>query len=160
MQQDQDAIRVFEIALVLLDAGAGEGAAEGDGEGGADELGEREVGDVRELILQLGFPIGVGSCAEDVYQRPSGVAGRLDDPPQPLAMRVLDDHAVRRRQIDLEEGVTSLRVRQRDRQPVVVETPPEGTVLDEELDWERGGEDLMQRADQEFVLADRETLHN
>ena len=49
MQQDQDAIGVFEVALVLLDAGAGEGAAEGDGEGGADELGEREVGDVGEL---------------------------------------------------------------------------------------------------------------
>ena len=49
VQQDQDAIRVFEVALVLLDAGAGEGAAEGDGEGGADELGEREIGDVGEL---------------------------------------------------------------------------------------------------------------
>ena len=88
-----------------------------------------------------------------------GVAGRLDDAPQTLAMRVLDDHAVRWREIDFKEGVTPLRVRQHDRQPVVVETPPEGTVLDEELDWERGGEDLMQRADQEFVLADRETLH-
>ena len=106
-----------------------------------------------------GFPIGVGPCAEDVYQRPSGVAGGVDDPPQPFAMRVLDDHAVRRRQVDLEKGVTSPRVGERDRQPVVVETPPEGTVLDEELDRERGGEDLMQRADQEFVLADRETLH-
>ena len=74
-------------------------------------------------------------------------------------MRVLDDHAIGRRQIDLEKGVTPLRIRQRDRQPVVVEAPPEGTVLDEELDRKRGGENLMQRADQEFVLADRETLH-
>jgi len=40
-----------------------------------------------------------------------------------------------------------------------VETPTQGAVLDEELDRKRRGEDLMQRADQEFVLADRETLH-
>jgi hypothetical protein len=41
-----------------------------------------------------------------------------------------------------------------------VQTAAERPVLDEELDWERRGEDLMQRADQEFVLADRETLHS
>jgi hypothetical protein len=52
------------------------------------------------------------------------------------------------------------RIGEGDGESVVVEPPPEVAVLDEELDRERGGEDLMQRADQEFVLADRETLHN
>ena len=89
-------------------------------------------------VLELGFPLRVGPRAEDVDQRPAGVAGRVDDAAEALAMRVLDDHAVRRREIDLEEGVAPLRVGDGDRQAVVVEPARERPVLDEELDRERG----------------------
>ena len=115
VEHDQDPIRVAQIALVLLDARAGQRAAELGQQRHAEQLRHRQIGDVGKLAVELFLPLGGRgrADAEDVDQRAARVADRLERLLQAAARVVFDDDAGAGADIGLEVGVGSARIANR-----------------------------------------------
>ena len=124
-----------------------------------DQFREREVGDVRIVVLEALFAVGVAARPEDVDERSAGVPRRVDQPAETPPVVVLDEDAVGGGEPGLQVRVTPPGVGGGHGQPGFVEPPGKGPVLDQEFDVEAGSQHLMERANQELVLADRKTLH-
>ena len=112
VQQDQDAIGVAEVALVLLDARARQRAAELGQQRPAEQLRHRQIGDVGKLGVELVGALGgrAGADAEHVDERAAGVADRLEDLLEAAAAVVFDDDAGARAEVGLEVGVGAARI--------------------------------------------------
>ena len=85
VQQDEHAIGVGEVALILLHTSARQRPAQLRCERSGDKFGKIEVRDLRHDRAKLVHVLlGVGPCAnlQDVEQRPAGVADRRDHPLQ------------------------------------------------------------------------------
>ena len=95
VEQDQDAVRVREIALVLLHAGARQRAAELGEQRRFEQLGQRQIGHVGKVVAnRLGALLAVGRAdAKDVDERAAGVADRVDHLRQIFPAAVFDDDA-------------------------------------------------------------------
>ena len=77
VQQDQHAVGIGEVALVLLHPRARHRAAELGDERRPDQLGQLEIGEVRELRLQLvGRLLVARPGVQHVDERAAGVADR------------------------------------------------------------------------------------
>ena len=101
-----------EVALVLLDPGAGQRAAELGQERAAEELRHRQVRDVGEGGVELLGPLGAGgrADAQHVDQRAARVANRLEDLLRAAPAVVFDDDAGAGAEVGLDEGVDAPRV--------------------------------------------------
>ena len=79
VQQDQHAVGVAEVALILLDPRPRQRPAEFGQQRSAEQLGHRQVRHVRELGAKLVGPLGGRgrAQAEHVHQRAARVAHRL-----------------------------------------------------------------------------------
>ena len=107
VQQDEDAIGVGQVPLILLHPRARQRAAELGQQGRFEQFGQRQVRDVRELIadgFRALFAVG-RSHAEDVDERAAGIANRIDDLRQVPAAGVLDDDAGLRRDVGFDVGI-------------------------------------------------------
>jgi hypothetical protein len=162
VQQNEDAVRVGEVSLVLLDAGPRHRPAELGHQRRAHQLRHVEVRQVGKFRLQrLGGPLsrtGRGRV-QHVDERAAGVAQRRHDLPDAPAAVVFDDETGGRRDVGLEIGVEPPWIAGRDRHAGLVKAAGELPVLDQEVHLEAGGEHLVQRADDEFILADGEHPH-
>ena len=67
---------------------------------------------------------------------------------------VFDDEAGARGDVGFEVGVDPPRIAGDDLNAGVVQPPGERAAIDEEIDLEAGEQDGIQRADEQFVLAD------
>jgi hypothetical protein len=154
VQEDEHAIGIGEVALVLLDAGPGERAPEFGREGGREEFGEIEVRDLghdrAEILLGAAAMMGVG--VQDVEQAAAGVADRRDDAFQAAPAGVFDDHAGVRRDVGAEVRIDAARVGDRRRHAVVHQPPCEWAAFDQELDVEGPGQHAVQRSNDQLVL--------
>ncbi len=104
----------------------------------------------------LGPLLAVGRAdAEDVDERPSRVADRLDHLRQIFPAAVLDDDAGLRRDVGLQVGVGPLRVAGQDGQIGSLKLARERAALDQELDLDAGRQDLVEHPDDQLVLANR-----
>ena len=92
MRQDQHAVRVGHVALVLLDPLAGDRSAQLGQQRRPEQLGERQGRDFREVLAQLFGALDVGEAgAEHVDQRAAGAAHRLEHLAQAAAAVVFDE---------------------------------------------------------------------
>jgi hypothetical protein len=90
VQQNQDAIRVREIALILLDSRARHRTAQFGHKRGPQQFGEVHVRDLRAFVV--GAAVGpVLAGVKRVDQRASGIADGFDDFLDAAFARVLDD---------------------------------------------------------------------
>ena len=155
MEQDQDAIGVGEVALVLLHAGARHRPAQLRHERRPHQLRELEMRDVVDCRPgRLGAPAVPRSGVQQVDQRAARIAHRRDDLLHAAAGVVFDDEAGARGDIGFEVGVDPPRIAGDDLNAGVVQPPGERAAIDEEIDLEAGEQDGIQRADEQFVLAD------
>ncbi len=156
VEQNQHAIGVAEVALILLDARPGQRSTELGQQRSAEQLRHREVRHVREFGVEfLGALAGrFGADAEDVDQRAAGGAHRFEHLLRAASAVVLDDDAGAGTDVRLEIRVGAARVTRRDRHPRLVEAAGERPVLDDELDLESRQQDLVEHPDDQFVLAD------
>ena len=156
VQQDQHALGVAEVALILLDAGPRQRAAELGQQRPAEQLRHRQIGDVGKLGVELvGALAGRrGADAEDVDQRAAGVANRFENLLQAALAVVFDDDAGAGADVGLEVGVGAPGIADRHRHARLVQTAGERPVLDDELDLEAGQQDLVEHPDDQLVLAD------
>ena len=156
VEHDQDALAVAEVALVLLHARPGHGARELGEQRPAEELGHREIRDVRKFAAQLVGAVGGRGRpdAEHVDERAAGIADRFQDLLQAAAAAVFDDDAGAWAEIGFEVGVGAPGIAGRDVDVGVVEAPRRRTAFDDELDLEAGHQDLVEHPDDEFILAD------
>ena len=93
--------------------------------------------------------------AEDVDERSSRVADRLDHFRQIFPAGVLDDDAGLRRDVGLQVGVGPLGIADQDRQIRSLELARERAVFDQKLDLDTGRQDLVEHPDDQLVLANR-----
>ena len=132
VQQDEHAVRVREVALVLLHAGARERSAELGRERGRQQLGQIEVRDFRderpEIVLALA--VRPRTDLEHVDEAAAGVADGRDHALQAAAAVVFDDDAGVGAQVGAEVGIDAFGVGHRDRHPVVDETPSQRAIFD------------------------------
>ncbi len=144
VQQDEHAVRVAEVALVLLDLGPCERPAEFGEEGAAEELGHRQVRHVRELGVQLFASLGGHGRTQPkhVHERTARIAHRLQHALEAAARVVLDDDAGSGCEVGLEVGVGAPRIADRDGHPRIVEAARQRLAVDNELDFEAGQQDL------------------
>ena len=91
--EDEHAVGVAEVALVLLDALARERAVELGGQARLDQLGQGEPVDFGEIAARSSSArcVVVGTGAEQVDQHAAGVAHGVENPAQAALVRVLDD---------------------------------------------------------------------
>ena len=106
VQQDEHAICVGEVALILLDPRARHRPAELGDQRRADQLRQLQVGDVGELGARRVGALGV-ACAgvEHVDQRAAGVADRRQHLLDAAAAVVFDDEAGAGGDVGFEVGV-------------------------------------------------------
>jgi hypothetical protein len=95
VEQNQDAVRVGEVALILLHAGSGQRAAELGEQRRFEQLRQRQIGHVGKMVANcLGPLLAIGGAdAKDVNERASGVAYGVDHFWQKFPAAVLDDDA-------------------------------------------------------------------
>ena len=110
VQQDQHAVGVGEVALVLLHARARQRSAELGRQRGRQQLRQVEVRDLRHdrAQLVLAAPVGHAVDVQDVEQAAAGVADGGDDPLQAALAVVFDDDAGVRREVGAEIGIHAL----------------------------------------------------
>ena len=163
VQQDEDAVGVGEVALVLLDAGAGEGPLQRRPQGAPEEVGEGEPGDParRQLLAVPLLLLGAAGLlgVEQIHEGGPRVLDLLDHAPRAAAGRVLDEDAGGGAGVGFEPGVDPARVADVDGDAGVVQASSEEPVFDDELDVEARLERPGQESDEPFVLADGEALH-
>ena len=97
---------------------------------------------------------------EDIDQAAARVPNGRDHPPQAPAAVVFDDDGSGGGEVRPQVGVHALGIAGRRRDPVIGETPGEGTAFDEKLDLENAGEHPVQGPDDQLVLADGQRTHN
>ncbi len=163
VEQDQNAIGVSQVALVLLDARPCQGTAELGEERRFEELGQRQVRDIGKLVahrLCALLAILVGDAdPEDVDERAARIANGLDHLVQVLPAGVFDDDAGLGGDVGLQVGVRALHVAGRHGQAGSLELARERAALDQELHLDAGGQDLVEHPDHQFVLANGQTPH-
>ena len=108
VEQDQHAVGVGEVPLVLLHARARQRSAELGRQRRRQQLGQVEVGqlghDARELVHVLAAGSEPSTC-EHVQQAAAGVANGGDDSLQAAPAVVFDDDAGVRRDVGAQVGV-------------------------------------------------------
>jgi hypothetical protein len=161
VQEDEHAVGVGEVALVLLHARAGQRAAELGEQRPAEQLGHGQVGDIGKRRLDLFLALGrcADAHAQHVDQRAAGIADVVQDLLQPALARVLHDHAGAGRDVGLVVGVLAFEVGGGDVDAGVAEPAGERGTVDEKLDLEAGQQDLVENLDEQLVLADGKTPH-
>ena len=161
VQEDEDAVGVAEVALILLDLEAGERAAELGEQRPAEQLRHRQVVELGELRLQLLFALARvrEADAQHVDERAAGIAHGLEDLPEALAAVVFDDDAGAGGEVGFEVGVGAAEVGGGDVHARVVQAAGERLAFDEELDFEAGQQDLVEHPDDQLGLADGEAPH-
>ena len=162
VQQDQHAVGVGEVALVLLDARARQRSAQFGRQRTREQLGQVEVGDFRKdgaQFLEL-RALGRAAHVQDVEQAAAGIADRADDLLQAAPAVVLDDDAGARGEIGAKVGIDALRVSHRRSHPVVDETSSQRATLDEKLDLEDARKNPMEGSNDQLVLTDGQRSHN
>ena len=153
VEEDEDAVGVGEVALVLLHAGAGHRAAELGHQRRPEQLGEVEVGDFRPV--RVGPAVGPALAGvQDVDERAAGVADRVDDFLDAAFAGVFDEEAGGGGDVGLEICIDAPRIAGRDLDPGVVETTGEGPAFDKEVDLEARQQHFVERPDDQFVLTD------
>ena len=140
VQEDDHLVGVAEEALVLLHPQPRQRSAELGEQRAAEQLGQRQVVQLRELRLEilLALPRVRRADAQDVDQRGAGVPDGFEDALEAVPAVVLDDHAGAGGEVGLDVGVGAARVARRDVQPAVVEPLGQRLTLDQELDFEVG----------------------
>ena len=153
VQQDEDLVGVGEVALVLLHARSRHRSAELGHERRPDQLGELEIGQVREFRLQLVRRFLVlRPGVQHVGQRPARIANRGQDLANAAAAVVLNDEAGARRDVGFEVGVDPARVTGGGVDAGFVQAPGDRPALDEKIDLEAGQQDVVERPYDQFVL--------
>jgi hypothetical protein len=161
VQQNQNAVRVTEEPLILLDARARQRSAELRDQGSAEQLRHAEIRDVREVRFDLLFALGMmtGPHAEHVDQCSTGRLNRVENAAQAAAAVVFNDDASVRSEVGLEVGIGSLQIAGRDVYTRIAQPPGQGAILDEKFDFEAGQQDVIQHPHHQLVVANREALH-
>src|SRR5262249_44013654 len=95
--------------------------------------------------------------AENVHERPAGVADGFEDLAGISAAVVFDDDAGARTEVRFQPGFGAPRIAGGDGDAGFVQTPSERSLFDDELDFETGQQDLIEHPDDEFVLTDCQT---
>ncbi len=161
VEQDQDAVGIREVPLILLDARARERSSELGRERGGQQLRQIEVRDLGNQRTQLLLSLAVRSPdLQDVDQAAARVADGTHDALEAAAPVVFDDDAGRGAEVRAKVGIEPGRIGDRNGHAFVDQTPREGPVLDQELHVERAGENPMQGPDDQLVLTDGQRTHN
>ena len=162
VQQDQDAVGVGEIALVLFDPRAGDRPFQRRPQRAPEQVGEGQPGDpglgrlpAPFLLLRAPGLFGV----EQVHERAPRVAYRLDRAGRAAAGGVFDEDAGGGIDVGLQPGVDAARVADVDGDARVVQAAPQEPVFDDELDIQPRLERPGQESDGPLLLADGEALH-
>src|SRR5690606_32306418 len=161
VEQNQHAICIREVPLILLHPRARHRPAQLGQERRPDEFAQVHVGNVRELGLQGFGRLRLHPCTgpNNVGERAARVMDRRQDPPGTPSSVVLDDEAGSGGDVGLEVGVDPARVTNGDIDPRFVEPPCQRPALDEEVQFERGLQYFVERANDEFVLTDDYYAH-
>jgi hypothetical protein len=144
VEQDEHAVRVGEVALVLLDARARHRPAQFGDERRPQQLREIEVRDVTLVVSPVGAPL---AGVEGIDQRSPRIADRFDGFLDAALACVLDDEAGVGGDVGLEVGVDPFRIAGDHLDPAVVETAGEGPAFDKEVNLEARQEHLVERPD-------------
>ena len=122
MQQDQDAIGVREVALILLHALAIDGAPEFELQRWPGQFGQRQAVDFGKRGFQRIGAFGVfRRRAEHPDERAAGGADRLDDFAQGTAAVVFDDDTGGGGEVGPDVGVDTFRIANRKAEACFVE---------------------------------------
>ena len=150
VEENQNAVGVGEVALVLLDAGPRHRAAQLGDQRRTQQLGDAEMGDVAVAVhLDVG-PALAG--VEDVDERAAGVADRVENLLGAALAVVFDEEAGGGGDVGFEVGVDAPRVAGRDLDPGVMKTPGEGPAFDKEVNLEARQQYFVERPDDQFIL--------
>ena len=156
VQEDQDAVRVGEVALILLDAGAGERAAERVLQRPFDQVAQREPRDLREVVDPVGRLL---RDREDVDETGPGVGDRTQHTPHAAPAAVVDDDAGSGIDVGVHVGSEAARVGPDGGHAGVVEPAGERAIFYDEGDVEGQRQCLVEGLDDQIVLADHHALH-
>ncbi len=96
---------------------------------------------------------------QHVCQRSPCIENCAQDPPDAAASGVLDDEAGAGGDVGFEVGVDAAGVAGHDLDAGIVEAPGDRPAFHDEVHVEARQQDLVQGADDEFVLADGENAH-
>jgi hypothetical protein len=162
VQQDQHAVGVRKVPLVLLDAGACQRPPQFGRQRRRQELGKVELRELRHDRPQfLHVPALDGAVhVEQVQQAAAGVADGSHDLLQAAAAVALEDDAGVGSDVGAEVGVDAFRVADGRRDSIIGESSSEGPALDKELDFESRRQHPMQQSDDQLVLANCQRAHN
>ena len=156
VEEDQHPVRVREVALVLLHAGAGERAAQRVVQRSLDEVAQRERGDLGELLRPLG---GGLRDREHVGQTRSRVGHRPQHPAHSAPAVVVDDDARRGIDVGVDVGGEAAGIGPDGGNAGVAQASGERAILDYERDVEGRRQCLVEGLDDQIVLADHHALH-
>ena len=150
MEEDEDAVGVGEVALVLLDPRPGHRAAELGDQAGPQQLRQLEMGDVAVAVHP---DVGPGLAGvQDVDERAAGVADRVEDLLDAAFAGIFDEEAGGGSDVGLEICVDAPRIAGRDLDPGVMETPGERPAFDKEVNLEARQQYFVERPDDQFIL--------
>ena len=161
VQQDEDAIGVRQIPLILLDALTRHRSAQLDLQRRAGELGQRQAGDFGKRLAQLVRALGVfGRGAQHPDQRAAGGADGLQHLAQRAAAVVFDDDTGAGRDVGLDVGVDALRVADTDAEAGLVEAAGERGTFDQDVELGVGREHGIEQPHDQLRVTDREAPHS
>ena len=154
VQQDQHALGIAEIPLVLLHPGPRQRPAELRQQGTAEQFRHREIRDVRKLRAEplCALIARLRADAEDVDERATGIADRVENFLRVAPAVVFDDDARTGPEVGFDPRFGASGIAGEHRDPGLVEPSRGGFVLDDELDFETGEQDFVQHPDHQLVL--------
>ncbi len=156
VKQDQHAVGVGEVPLILQDARARHRPTQLGHQRRADQFAQADMRDVRfSRAGVLGRLLGLLAGVEDVDQRAAGVANGGDRLPDAAAVVVFDDEAGAGGDVGLEVGIDAARIADDDLDAIVVQPSCEGPAFDEEIHLEARQQHIVQGAGDQLVLTDR-----
>ena len=160
VQEDQHAIGVGKVTLILLHARARHRAAQLRHQRRANQLGDVHVRDVsHRLPRRLGHARVSRTGVQHVDQRASRVAHRRHDLVDAAASVVLDDETGAGGDVRFQVGIDAARVGGAYADAGVVEAPGQGAAFHKEIHLEAREQHVVQRANDQLVLTDGEDAH-
>ena len=145
VQQNQDAVGIRQVALVLLDLGSRDRPAQLVQQRPSEQVRHAEGSDLGELGAQLIHPLPAGMLADaqHVHERPARIANRFEDPPEASLAVVFDDEAGAWRDFGLEVTIDTAGVADCGVRAGLVEATSQRPVLDQKLHVQAGQQDLV-----------------
>jgi hypothetical protein len=160
VQQDEDAIRIRHIALILLHALPIDRASELDLQRRTREFRQREAVHFGEARFESVRTLRIfRRRAEYPNERAAGGANGLDDFSEGTAAVVFNDDAGGGSEVGADVGIDTLRIAYAEAEAFAVEAPPQGGAFHKDVQLVAGGDDRVEQPHHQLGMTDRETPH-